>query len=309
MQKRSHCCLHHPMKILATGLTHPLCPAMGLIYIQPEVPGNGKNPSAMQSKKVVKVQKKPSKTRQRNSCHKLHPTMSNIHTGDALMKLCSKVSVKRKTSLTQNQTLDFRTNMDLFWGTETSRHTKGLLQNSLLCPKSIFMAKFRHSKAQTEELEAILKTTGKAQLRLLTKTEKRTKAEMAQLRKLNVEPGSSAEMKCSWTRVLCTEPWSGLDGPLRLSWTKHRGPPEKLLRFSWDISLLWKLNLAEHTGFHLTRCWTFLMRKSNVREEGILQCWTMQRAEGKRLWCTLAHQHVGFYNAHTMQWGWTLTAR
>lgn len=201
MQKRSHCCLHHPMKILATGLTHPLCPAVVLIYIQPEVPGNGKNPSAMQSKKVVKVQKKPSKTRQRNSCHKLHPTMSNIHTGDALMKLCSKVSVKCKTSLTQNQTLDFRTNMDLFWGTETSRHTEGLLQNSLLCPKSIFMAKFRHSKAQTEELEAILKTTGKAQLRLLTKTEKRTKAEMAQLRKLNVEPGSSAEMKCSWTHV------------------------------------------------------------------------------------------------------------
>lgn len=63
------------------------------------------------------------------------------------------------------------------------------------------MAKFRHSKAQTEELEAILKTTGKAQLRLLTKTEKRTKAEMAQLRKLNVEPGSSAEVKCSWTHV------------------------------------------------------------------------------------------------------------
>lgn len=155
MQKRSHYCLHHPMKILAMGLTHPLCPTVVLIYIQPEVPGNGKNATAMQKKKMVKVQKEPSKTKQRNSCHKLDPTKSNIHTGDTLMNLCSKVSVKCKTSLTQTQTLNFRTNTDLFWGTETSRHTKGLLWNSLLCPKSIFMAKFRHSVAQTEELEAI----------------------------------------------------------------------------------------------------------------------------------------------------------
>lgn len=59
--------------------------------------------------------------------------MSKIPTGDLLLDLFSKASVKVRTSLTQNQTLDFRTNMGLFCGTETSRNAKGLVKKFISC--------------------------------------------------------------------------------------------------------------------------------------------------------------------------------
>lgn len=45
--------------------------------------------------------------------------MSKVPTGDVLMDLFSKASLKVKTSLTQNQTLDFRTNTGLFCSAKT----------------------------------------------------------------------------------------------------------------------------------------------------------------------------------------------
>lgn len=108
----------------------------------------GRIPVLCTKKKMLqKILKKPSKTKQRNPCHKLHPSMSKIPTGDLLLDLLSKATEKVRTSLTQNQTLDFRTNMGLFCSTETSRNAKGLVKNSLFLAKSVFMARFRHSMA------------------------------------------------------------------------------------------------------------------------------------------------------------------
>lgn len=131
-------------------------------------------------------------------------------------------------------------------------------------------------------------------------------------------------------------PWVGPDRPLRLSWTNHRGILEKLrgdlpktFHPGWGyrsrppqtsvtyvlfcvpqgLHLQVDINLAEHTGFHPAKCWTFPTWKIKVREEGILQDWTTYCAEGKGLWCALTHQHVGFYNAHMTGMGLTLRAR
>lgn len=202
----------------------------------------GRIPVLCTKKKMLqKILKKPSKTKQRNPCHKLHPPMSKIPTGDLLLDLFSKASVKVRTSLTQNQTLDFRTNMGLFCSTETSRNAKGLVKNSLLLAKSVFMARFRHSMAWTEEFEATQKNTGKSQPRLLINTENGKEVEGWPSSARSGAMSQGGLQRCSaagqGSSALCTEalgrtlwtPEAELDQPQGNTRDARR-------RSSWDIS-------------------------------------------------------------------------
>lgn len=166
------------------------------------------------------------------------------------------------------------------------------------------MAKFRHSMAWTEEFGATQKNTGKAQPRLLIKTENGKEVERWPSSARSWAMSQGGLQRCSaagqGSYAPCTEPLG------RSLWTpeaeldQHRGTPEMLrgdLPETYQpeqgyrsrppqIPVTYTLfcvpqgvhlevdnKLAEHIGFHPTSCWTFLTWKINVREEGILQGW------------------------------------
>lgn len=104
-----------------------------------------------------KYKKKPSKTKQRNPCHKLQPTMNRIPTGNVWMDLLSKVSMKVKTSLTQTK-LWISGQTQVYSALQKHQEMPQDWWKSLLLAKLIFMAGFRHSTAWTEQLEATQNT-------------------------------------------------------------------------------------------------------------------------------------------------------